>query len=132
MYVAKIGGSRYVVSLESDQGQWFLRMKLDDVTEAEVPVTHMTKRALHTNIGTLFGRVNLQINSFQHDLLHKEIVGQITHLLASDGKEDVSTVSSEPEEDPRVDNLLEKVEQLEQNIKSLQDRVSRIEQLSTG
>ncbi|MHA2248712.1 MAG: hypothetical protein ACXAD7_00045 [Candidatus Kariarchaeaceae archaeon] len=132
MYIAKIAGSRYLVSLESDQGQWFLRMKLDDVVEAEVGVTHMTKRALHTNLGTLFGKVNVQVNSFQHDLLHKEIVAQITHLLARDQEEGVPTIVAEPLEDPRVGELMKRVEKLEATIDTLEERIGRVENLSSS
>ena len=117
MYIAKIAGSRYVTSLENVQGQWYLRMKLDDVVEAQVPVTHMTKRALHANMGTLFSKVNVVINSFQHDLLHKEIVAQINHLLTpGEGEVNQDAEPQELKEDPRIAPLEAKVSELEDTI----------------
>lgn len=131
MYIAKIAGSRYVTSLENVQGQWYLRMKLDDVVEAEVPVTHMTKRALHANMGTLFSKVNVVINSFQHDLLHKEIVAQINHLLtSSEGEDSPDTTPQEPKDDPRVASLEAKIAELENSLSTINDRLDRLESLN--
>ena len=131
MYIAKIAGSRYVTSLENVQGQWYLRMKLDDVVEAEVPVTHMTKRALHANMGTLFSKVNVVINSFQHDLLHKEIVAQINHLLtSSEGEASTDTTPQEPKDDPRVASLEAKIAELENSLSTINDRLDRLESLN--
>ena len=130
MYIAKIAGSRYVTSLENVQGQWYLRMKLDEVVEAQVPVTHMTKRALHANMGTLFSKVNVVINSFQHDLLHKEIVAQINHLLTpGEGEASQDVTPQEPKEDPRVTALEAKVSELESALSIINDRLDRLEQL---
>jgi hypothetical protein len=89
-------------------------------------------RALHTNLGTLFTKVNVQINSFQHDLLHKEIVNQITHLLARDPDDPASGDAMEDREDPRVDELLSRISKLEETIMTIEDRLSRIERLSVG
>ena len=131
MYIAKIAGSRYVTSLENVQGQWYLRMKLDDVVEAEVPVTHMTKRALHANMGTLFSKVNVVINSFQHDLLHKEIVAQIKQLLTHDeGEASQDTTPQEHKEDPRVASLEAKIAELENSLSTINDRLDRLESLN--
>lgn len=131
MYIAKIPGTKYVCSLESDKGQWFLRLKLGDVTEAEVPVTQMNKRALHSNLGELFEKVNLSINSFQHDIIHKEITSQITHLLTRDAEETAEKPKNQEGKDPRIDKLLKKVDNLEETLSTLEERVNRMENLSS-
>ncbi|MDH5401650.1 MAG: hypothetical protein OEZ01_15645 [Candidatus Heimdallarchaeota archaeon] len=132
MYSAKVQGTKYNCSLENDNSQWYVRIKLGDVVEGEVQVTHMTKRAIHGNLGSLFQKVNLNVNSFQHDMIHKEIVSQAIHLMAKEGKGEEATTHDEPYVDPRIDGLVDKVTKLEKTVSELLDRVNRLEALSNS
>jgi len=134
MYIAKIPGTKYITSLESQGGQWFLRLKLDDVVEAEEDIDQLSKRAIHSNLEKLFKQVGLQVNNFQVDLIHKELVAQISHLLL---QEQHQTTKPQPvdgetsnKQDPRVDTLLNRIAELEKMVKTLSDRVERMETLS--
>ena len=131
MYVTKISGTKLSCALENDNSQWMLRIKLGDITEAEVPVTHMTKRALKSNLETAIENINLSIHDFQIDLIHKDLVGQIGHLLSKDRDDTQMDMATEVvvADDPRVDQLVSKVETLEQMIKVLEERISRIESM---
>lgn len=133
MYVSKIPGTKYHVSLESENGVWFLRLKLDEVVEAEEEVKQMNSKMLNDNLGSLIRQVNLPINSFQQDLIYKDIESQITHLLLQEDSpaSDFSTTSDEsPKYDPRVDELLDRLNSLEGRIQTLIDRMDRLEALS--
>ncbi len=131
MYLSKIAGTKLVCALENDQGQWYLRIKLGNSVEAEVPVTHMTKRAILANLQTVFMAANVPINDFQLNLIHKDLTSQISHLLAKDGKESKEEKKEleEKKEDPRIDNLLDKIDKLEKTIKTLEERIERVENL---
>lgn len=134
MYIAKIPGTKYITSLESQGGNWYLRLKLDGVVEAEEEIDQLGKKSIHKHLNQLFDQVSLQINSFQVDLIHKELVAQIAHLLTQDQQSSKSAKSSTsddgPRYDPRVDPLLDRIEKLENLVSTLKDRVERMESLS--
>ena len=133
MYSAKIPGTKYLASLESVRGQWCVRLKLDDVVEAEEDVPQLNKRTIHSSLGNLFRKVNLPINSFQHDLITNEITDQISHLTSPTQSEGAKEwVSDAPKEDPRVDELLAKLDVLESHLKTLEERIERIEALKSS
>jgi len=134
MYIAKIPGTKYITSLESKGGQWYLKLKLDDVTEAEEEIDQISKRSIRAHLNDLFDQVSLNINSFQIDLIHKELLSQISHLLLQDQhnqKHETTTKNDDsPKYDPRVDKLFEVIDKLESQVQVLSDRVERMEALT--
>lgn len=128
MYSAKIKGSRYICVLETDNNQWYIKLKLDDVVEAEVPITHMTEISLKDKMGEVFKMVNFQIHSFQLDLVHQEIIDQIPHLLGASETEKRNLITGEEEGD--ISDLVGRVRALERTVKALEDRLERVELLT--
>ena len=131
MYVAKIPGTKYLTSLESQGGQWFLRLKLDGVVEAEEDLDQLNRRNIQNHLRDLFKQISLQINSFQIDLILKELLVQVEHLLLQEqtmmsSKEKLEATNS-PKYDPRVDLLYNRIEELETLVQTLTDRVERME-----
>ena len=133
MYTAKIPGTKYMTSLETQGGQWYLRLKLDDSIESELEV-EINGRAIKNKLGELFETVSLQINSFQVDLIHKELLSQIQHLLIQmeqNRTEPNQVITDETRYDPRVDALFDKIDKLETTLSTLNDRLERMESLTS-
>ncbi|MCH8907084.1 MAG: hypothetical protein IH840_08335 [Candidatus Heimdallarchaeota archaeon] len=103
-------------------------MKLDDVVEAEVPITHMTEISLKDKMGEVFKMVNFQIHSFQLDLVHQEIIDQIPHLLGASETEKKKLITGEEGGD--ISDLVGRVRALERTVKALEDRLERVELLT--
>ncbi len=129
MYAVKISGTKLSCVLENESGQWMLRIKLEEITEAEMAVTRFDRKNLLSNLESLLETINLSINDFQIKLIHKELVSQIAHLLSQD-PDDKSTKDAGDAaavDDPRFNQLLSKITKLEKIISELEERMSRIE-----
>ncbi|MCE7735421.1 MAG: hypothetical protein GPJ54_11125 [Candidatus Heimdallarchaeota archaeon] len=130
MYTAKIAGSRYITTLEQEMGKWLLRIKLDDVVEAELALPYLTKRSIHKGLGEIFNKVNVVVNSFQYELIHKELLEQVDHLLSTNETEGGSTATNvQNTRDPIVENLESKIASLEKTLDLVNDRLERLEEL---
>lgn len=130
MYTAKIAGSRYIVILDQELGKWLLRIKLDDVVEGELALPYLTKRSIHKSLGEIFDQVSVVVNSFQYELIHKELLEQVEHLLSTADTESTSTISSPQNmKDPTIDNLESKIDSLEKTLDLVNDRLERLEEL---
>ena len=131
MYAVKISGTKLSCVLENESGQWMLRIKLEEITEAEMAVTRFDRKNLLSNLESLLETINLNINDFQIKLIHKDLVSQIAHLLSQDpdDKSAMDTGDVAAADDPRFDQLLSKITKLEKIISELEARISRIEGL---
>lgn len=130
MYTAKIAGSRYITSLEQEMGKWFLRIKLDDIVEGELVLPYLTKRSIHKGLGDIFDKVSVVVNSFQYELIHKELLEQVDHLLSTaDTQDTASAPSVQDMKDPTVEKLESKIASLEKTLDLVNDRLARLEEL---
>lgn len=130
MYTAKIAGSRYIVLLDQELGKWILRIKLDDVVEGELVLPYLTKRSIHKSLGEIFDQVSVVVNSFQYELIHKELLEQVEHLLSTAETESTSpTTSPQNMKDPTIDLLESKIASLEKTLDLVNDRLGRLEEL---
>ena len=129
MYAVKISGTKLSCVLENESGQWMLRIKLEEITEAEMAVTRFDRKNLLSNLESLLETINLSINDFQIKLIHKELVSQIAHLLSQDPDDKSAKDAGDAAavDDPRFSQLLSKITKLEKIISELEERMSRIE-----
>ena len=131
MYAVKISGTKLSCVLENESGQWMLRIKLEEITEAEMAVTRFDRKNLLSNLESLLETINLSINDFQIKLIHKELVSQIAHLLSQDPDDKSAKDAGDAAavDDPRFSQLLSKITKLEKIISELEERISRVEGL---
>ncbi|MFV2014569.1 MAG: hypothetical protein ACC656_04020, partial [Candidatus Heimdallarchaeota archaeon] len=102
----------------------------DDVVEAETVIPNLTKRSIHKSLGELFDKVNIVVNSFQYELIHKELIDQVDHLLTSPDTALHSTASSPQNmKDPTVEKLEDKIANLEKALDLVNNRLERLEEL---
>jgi hypothetical protein len=129
MYAVKISGTKLSCVLENESGQWMLRIKLEEITEAEMAVTRFDRKNLLSNLESLLEDINININDFQIKLIHKDLVSQIAHLLSQDpdDKTAMDVGDAAAVDDPRFGQLLSKITKLEKTISELEARISRIE-----
>lgn len=108
-----------------------LRIKLEEITEAEMAVTRFDRKNLLSNLESLLETINININDFQIKLIHKDLVSQIAHLLSQDpdDKTAMDTGDAAAADDPRFGQLLNKITKLEKIISELEARISRVESM---
>lgn len=130
LYNAKVQGSRYICVLETESNQWYFRLKLDDVSEAEIPVTQMTDHGIKENIKDLFKMVQFQIHDFQLKLIQTTILNQIRHLMTN--KKKGSSVTAGDNSDPLTSDLITKIDKIQKTLESFEARLERLEQLTSN
>ena len=133
MFSVKIPGSRYLLAMETVRGEWTLKILLDNNTEAEGKISAMNKRAIHSQMEALLKEVKIQVSPVQIDLMHKDLTTQAAHLLQEGGGEgtvdkgnDLTGVNT------KIKEILESFSKLEDKIDAMNDRLERLEQMSTS
>lgn len=128
MHKFKIPGAKYYLSLEEDQNQYWLRIRLAELSDAiedEVPITHLDNKAIRNNIKELLVSVNLNLNDLQIDLIHKNVTDKITELLDKE-PEDIpfnpAIIS-----DSQVDEIINRLDTIEKRIRKLEIEISEKE-----
>ena len=120
---AKVPGTRYICALETFQGQWFLRLKLADHIEAEMPLYKLSRRTIHEGIGALLAQQQIPVNELIHESLTHQIVSQLGPLLKDDRR---GAAAQEPSTDLKND-FEERILQLEKRITTLEERIEALE-----
>ncbi len=119
----KVPGTRYVCALETFQGQWFLRLKLSDHIEAEMPLYKLSKRTIHEGIGALLAQNQISVNELIHESLTNQIVSKLGPLLKDDK---LKGKGAHFDTDTKME-LEERILQLEQRIVSLEEKIEELE-----
>lgn len=120
----RIPGSKFDCCLEDEDNQYFLRLRINNKIEVESPVTHMDKKAIRINIQDLLKAVRLELNELQIDQIHKEIISHISEILGG-GKDKERRYGLT--NDPRVPNIITRIDELFQNVSKIEERLSKQE-----
>lgn len=121
----KIPGSKFDLSLEDNQNQWFLRLRLGDAIEEEKLLTHVDKRAIRDNITELLDSVQLHLNEIQINMLHSEFWTFIDDYLTEQKRQKQLRFGTI--KDPRIGDATKRIEQLISKIDALEVKLSELE-----
>ena len=120
-----ISGSKYILSLEEHDNQWWLRLRINTAIEEELPLTHIDSKSIKTNIEELLRLAHIQLNNLQIELLQKELWDFISDELSQPTKRrEFGTI-----EDPRYDDLVSKIDSLTSKIDNLSNAIAEKEGL---
>jgi len=122
-----IPGSKFILSLDDEESQWWLRLRINNAIEEQVQLTHLESKTLKTNITDLLNSAHVMLNELQISMLHKEIWEFIQQKLEEErnkGKRNFGVIH-----DDRVEDMIPRLNKLEDSIKLLERRISEKERL---
>lgn len=123
MKQVRIPGSKFKLSLEDEQNQWVLRLRIHNAVEEEVPLTHLDNKAVKLNIEDLLDSAHLNLPDIQIKLIHEEIWDFIQKRLTNQEKKRKFGVI----EDDRVSGLVNRIDKLTEGIEKLEKKLSSLE-----
>ena len=132
MYTVKIPGSRYVLALDNVEGEWILKILLDNNVEARGIIPNINKRNLHAKIAPLLKEVNIQLSPVQIDIMHKELTHQAGDIFGDSNETSHKSSVDLTAINNKIQSLETTIGNLEKKIDGLIDRLSRLERLSSN
>jgi len=129
MKEVSIPGSKFILALEDEENQWFLCLRINNAVEEKLPLTHLEVKTLRNNIKELMQAAHLNLNDLQIDRIHDQIWSFIQEKLQKEReakKQQFGTI-----EDPRYEELVDQIEQLQEKFTALEEKISKKEQLLT-
>lgn len=129
MKQVSIPESKFILSLEDEENQWWLRLRINNAVEEEIPLTHLEKKTLRNNIQEVLDAAHVNLNELQINMLQENIWKFIQGKLESQKQSKKKVFGTI--EDPRYNELVNRLDKLSEEIEELTDKISEQEKLLT-
>jgi hypothetical protein len=90
MYLVKISGTKYTVTLELDRKDWYLRLKIDKSVENQVLCEELTKSHITLKVQTVLEPILYMLNSVQIQKITQDLLLTAKSLF-NEGKSETKT-----------------------------------------
>ena len=81
-YSAKIPGTKYLVELELEYEDWFLRIAVDGAIEEQIQLDKLTEPGLERALDELIDSISLEVSPFQKEKIKEDIFANSAQILA--------------------------------------------------